>query len=47
MIHAKTEEEFQSLVAQLYAVIHPVKYSVLRTKKELKKTGMKYFEESF
>lgn len=43
MVHAMTEEEYEALVAQLAAVVQPVKYQELRTQAELKKVGMKYF----
>lgn len=45
MIHATSEEDLESLIDQLQPLIQPVKYCSLRTKRELKKTGMKYFME--
>lgn len=43
MVHARTEEEYQSITAQLRDMIRPGKYCSLKTQKELKKKGMKYF----
>lgn len=43
MVHAVTEEDYAKLVTDLEAIIQPRKFSALRTKKELKKIGMKYF----
>lgn len=43
MVHAKSEEELQSVSAQLQSIIQPRKCCSLKTQKELKKKGMKYF----
>lgn len=45
MVHAITEEDYARLVQELETVIQPRKYSALRTTRELKKIGMKYFVE--
>lgn len=45
MVHAKTEEDFHALTGELEELIRPVKWRSLRTTKELKKSGMKYFRE--
>ena len=45
MVHAMTEEEYQSIVNQLVDLVQPIKYQELRTQAELKKIGMKYFME--
>ena len=43
MVHAQSEEEYQKLITDLYEIIKPLKHMELRTTKELKKIGMKYF----
>jgi len=43
MVHAQTEEEYQALIKDLYEIAKPIKHMELRTTKELKKIGMKYF----
>ena len=43
MVHETSQERFEALKEQLKAMIEPVKYCDLRTVRELKKTGMKYF----
>lgn len=43
MVHAQSEEEYRQLIEELYAIAKPLKYMELRTIKELKKIGMKYF----
>lgn len=50
MLHARSEEECETIVKEIKDHIekkvgHPVKYDLLRSLKELKKTGMKYFIE--
>ena len=47
MVHAKAEDEFQSLYEQLRSMIPANKSCSLRTQKELKKKSMKYFESVF
>ena len=43
MVHETSQERFDALLEQLKRMIDPVKYCDLRTIRELKKTGMKYF----
>ncbi len=43
MVHAESENELDLLTDRLRSIILPVKFTSLRTKQELKKTGMKYF----
>ena len=43
MVHETSRERFDALLEQLKAMIDPVKFCDLRTSRELKKTGMKYF----
>ena len=43
MVHAQSEEEYQELLQELYDIAQPIKYMELRTIRELKKIGMKYF----
>lgn len=45
MVHAMTQAEYDELLAELKAVVQPVKYEELKTLAELKKIGMKYFME--
>ena len=45
MVHAQTEDEYDAIIAELAAIIQPIKYQELRTTAELKKIGMKYFME--
>lgn len=45
MSHCRTEEELQKLVAQMVEQIHPLRYDILRTTAEYKKTNVKYFME--
>ena len=45
MVHADSEETYATLLQELQEQIKPLKYEELRTVKELKKTGMKYFVE--
>ena len=45
MVHAMNEAEYAALVAELAALVRPIKYQELRTTAELKKIGMKYFME--
>lgn len=43
MIHARSEEELQSIIDRVVEETGIDKYVVLRSKKELKKTSMRYF----
>ena len=45
MVHERTEDRFLHLRAELEQRIRPVKSASLRSLRELKKTGMKYFTE--
>jgi siroheme decarboxylase len=45
MTHCRTEEELQKLVTQMLEQIHPLRYDILRTTTEYKKTNVKYFIE--
>jgi len=45
MAHCRTEEELKKLVAQMVELIHPLRYDILRTTAEYKKTNVKYFME--
>ncbi len=45
MTHCRTEEELQKLVTQMVEQIHPLRYDILRTTAEYKKTNVKYFIE--
>ena len=46
MIHAKTRDECEKIIGELARATGITDYKVLYTKKEWKKTGMKYFCES-
>ena len=46
MIHAKTREECDGIIAELSKLTGITNYQVLYSKKEWKKTAMKYFSES-
>ena len=45
MIHAKTREECDAIIAELSEAAGITDYEILYTKREWKKTGMKYFCE--
>jgi DNA-binding Lrp family transcriptional regulator len=45
MIHARSEEELDQIVADIFQRFSLGQYKVLRTVKELKKTSMRYFED--
>ncbi|HAE41285.1 MAG TPA: Lrp/AsnC family transcriptional regulator [Candidatus Riflebacteria bacterium] len=45
MIHARSEEELDQLIADIFQRFSLGQYKVLRTVKELKKTSMRYFED--
>ena len=45
MIHAKTRDECEKIIGELAALTGVANYKILYTKKEWKKTGMKYFCE--
>lgn len=45
MVHAKTEEECHETAKRISAITGVDKYSLLFSKKELKKTSMKYFTD--
>ncbi|MCR5834410.1 MAG: AsnC family transcriptional regulator [Selenomonadaceae bacterium] len=45
MVHAKTREECEKIIENLSALTGITDYKILYTKKEWKKTGMKYFCE--
>lgn len=45
MIHARSEEELEQIIADIFQRFSLGQYKVLRTVKELKKTSMRYFEE--
>ena len=46
MIHAKTRDECDEIISALSALTGITNYKILYTKKEWKKTGMKYFCET-
>lgn len=46
MIHAKTRDECENIISELAALAGVTDYKVLYTKREWKKTGMKYFCET-
>ena len=46
MIHARSEEELDQLIADIFQRFSLGQYKVLRTVKELKKTSMRYFEDA-
>lgn len=46
MIHAKTRDECEQLIKELADLTGVTNYKILYTKKEWKKTGMKYFCEA-
>lgn len=46
MIHAKTRDECEQLIKELSDLTGVTNYKILYTKKEWKKTGMKYFCEA-
>ena len=43
MVHADSEEVYEQLLETLKGEIRPLKFAELRTVRELKKIGMKYF----
>lgn len=43
MVHETSEERYQELIRRMEERIRPEKHASLRTLKELKKVGMKYF----
>ncbi len=45
MIHAKTRSECETIINELAALVGVDDYKILYTKREWKKTGMKYFCE--
>ncbi len=45
MTHCRTEEELEKVVMQMVEQIHPLRYDILRTTAEYKKTNVKYFME--
>jgi len=45
MSHCRTEEELKKLAAQMVEQIHPLRYDILRTVAEYKKTNVKYYME--
>jgi DNA-binding Lrp family transcriptional regulator len=45
MVHAATEAECLSLVEKIAATVGESEYALLFSRKELKKTSMKYFED--
>ncbi len=45
MVHAATESECRSLVEKIAATVGESDYTLLFSRKELKKTSMKYFED--
>lgn len=45
MIHAKTRDECEAIIRKLAALTGVENYKILYTKREWKKTGMKYFCE--
>lgn len=45
MIHAKTRDECEKFIGELSSLTGVTNYKILYTKKEWKKTGMKYFCE--
>ena len=46
MIHAKTRDECEQIIKELSTMTGVTNYKILYTKKEWKKTGMKYFCET-
>ena len=46
MIHAKTRQECEKIINELSTLTGVTNYKILYTKKEWKKTGMKYFCEA-
>ena len=46
MIHARSEEELEQIIADIFQRFSLGQYKVLRTLRELKKTSMRYFEEA-
>ena len=46
MIHAKTRDECEQIIRELATLTSVTNYKILYTKKEWKKTGMKYFCET-
>ena len=50
MVHARSDEEYNQVIAELVEIIgsevpHDVSFEGLRSMRELKKVGMKYFLE--
>lgn len=46
MIHAKTRDECEKIIGELSSLTGVTNYKILYTKREWKKTGMKYFCET-
>lgn len=46
MIHARSEEELEQIIADIFQRFSLGQYKVLRTVRELKKTSMRYFEDN-
>lgn len=46
MIHARSDEELENIIADISERLSPGQYKILRTVKELKKTSMRYFEDN-
>ena len=46
MIHAKTRDECEKIIGELSSLTGITNYKILYTKREWKKTGMKYFCET-
>lgn len=46
MIHARSDEELDQLITDIFQRFSLGQHKVLRTVKELKKTSMRYFEEA-
>ncbi|MBU1106985.1 MAG: Lrp/AsnC family transcriptional regulator [Candidatus Riflebacteria bacterium] len=44
MIHARSDDELEQIIADIFQRFSLGQYKVLRTVKELKKTSMRYFE---
>lgn len=45
MIHAMSETEYEEILSELINIVEPKKFYLLRTEREVKKVGMKYFLE--
>jgi hypothetical protein len=46
MIHAKNKDELNLMITEMIARCQPIKWRILQSVKELKKTSLNYFHDS-